>query len=115
MKVTIQLIDDIGDVFAGEAVLERVSGNGQTTVQVESKPNQRPSAKVNCPSAIERLWKMERFKKPLSFLDVKAALAGEGYNFPQNTVMMALQSAVYLTRRGGRGNYTWTQRYPFNN
>jgi len=115
MKVTIQLVDDAGNLFAGDAVLERVSGNGETSIHVESKSNQRPSAKVSCPSAIDRLWKKEKFKMALSFPDVKSALAGEGFSFPRNTVMMALQSAAFLTRHGGRGNYTWTQKYPFNN
>jgi hypothetical protein len=114
MKVTIQIVDDSGNVFAGEAVLDRISNNGQTTVRVESKSNNQPSTKVTCPSAIERLWKKEKFKQALSFPDVKAALGQEGYSFPRNTVMMALQSAAFLTRHGGRGNYTWMQKYPSN-
>ena len=115
MKVTIQLVDASGNCFAGEAVLERVSANGQTTVRLEPKPDQqRPAAKVTCPSAIDRLWKKEKFKQALSFPDVTAALADEGYSFPRNTVMMALQGTAFLTRHGGRGNYTWTQKYPFN-
>jgi len=43
MKVTIQLVDDAGNLFAGDAVLERVSGNGQTSIHVESKSNHRIS------------------------------------------------------------------------
>ncbi len=113
MKATIQIIDDDGNIFAGEAVLDRVSSDGQTTVHVESKRDQRPSTKVTCPSAIDRLWKNEKFKKALSFPDVTAALGDEGYSFPRNTVMMALQSAAFLTRHGSRGEYTWTQKYPF--
>jgi hypothetical protein len=115
MKVTIQLIDDAGNLFAGDAVLERISGDGQKTPHAESKSVQRLSAKVTCPSAIDRLWKKEKFKQALSFADVKASLTDAGYSFPRNTVMMALQSAAFLTRHGGCGNYTWTQKYPFNN
>jgi hypothetical protein len=68
---------------------------------------------MSCPSALGELWKDEKFKQALSFPDIQAALGIEGYNFPRNTVMMALQSADFLTRRGGRGNYTWTQKYPY--
>ena len=115
MKVTIQLIDDAGNLFAGDAVLERISGDGQKTPHVESKSVQRLSAKVTCPSAIDRLWKKEKFKETLSFPDVRTALGDEGYSFPTNTIIMALQRAAFLTRQGGRGNYTWRQKYPFKN
>jgi hypothetical protein len=113
MKFTIQLVDDAGNLFAGEATLEPVSGNGDIQVPDKNSANDRVSGKVKCPSAIECLWKKEAFKRALSFQDIKTALAEEGYNFPMNTLMMALRSAVFLTRRGARGDYSWTQKYPF--
>jgi hypothetical protein len=114
MKLTIQLVDDAGHVFAGEALLERISGKAEKQVHKESSTNERNPGKVKCPFALECLWKKEKFKQALSFLEVKTALTTDGYNFPMNTLMMALQNASFLTRRGGRGNYTWTQKYPFN-
>jgi hypothetical protein len=114
MKITIQIVDGTGNVYAGEAVLEHVSGDRRGVNRVKSKPR-NPSSKVSCPSAINGLWKKEKFKQVRSFVDVKAALAEDGYNFPRNTVMMALQSAAFLTRHGGRGSYVWTQKYPFTN
>lgn len=115
MKLTVQLVDDAGNLFAGEAILQPVSGNGEVESRKERNTDERSSGKVKCPSAIELLWKRAGFKAGLSFQDVKTALAEEGYNFPQNTLMMALQSAVFLTRRGTRRNYTWMQKYPPGN
>ena len=115
MKLTIQLIDENGHAFAGEAVLQRVSGTRQTVARAEPRTERSNSTKVTCPSAIERLWKKEKFKQSLSLPDVKAALAVEGYSFPGNTVSMALQCASFLTRHGGPGDYTWTQKFPSTN
>ena len=115
MKVTIQVVDDAGNIFAGEATLDRISGDGKTQVRQKAKGQRPIGGNIKCPSAIERLWKDEQFRQALSFQAVKSALAGQGYNFPRNTLMMALQSAAFLTRRGGRGSYTWTQRHPFTN
>ena len=115
MKLIIQVVDDAGNVFAGETTLEPISADGKAQVHKQPKTDEHIPKRVKCPSVIERLWKKEKFKEALSFLDVKTALAGEGYNFPKNTLMMALQSAAFLTRRGGRGNYSWTQKYPCNN
>ena len=114
MKITIQLVDNVGNVFAGEAILEQVKAVGEIRVHKESKSEASTSGKVTCASAIEQLWKKGKFKPERAFQDVKAALEEDGCDFPTNTIIMALQRAAFLTRHGGRGSYTWRQKYPFN-
>jgi hypothetical protein len=115
MKLTIQIVDDAGNVFAGHAILERVSSDEKPQAHKKPQAEARTTGKVTCSSAVERLWKKEKFKQALSFQQVKAAFEEVGCDFPTNTIIMALQRAAFLTRHGGRGSYTWRQKYPFNN
>ncbi len=61
-----------------------------------------------------RLWQSGEFKSLVSFADIKAKLSQEGFNFPDNSLMMALTRASFLTRRGSKGSYQWSQRHPYN-
>jgi hypothetical protein len=107
MKIQIEVFADDGSVFRGEAILQRIS-----KTQSNSKPTLK--AKVNCPMAIARLWQGGEFKSPISFSQIKSHLTGDGFNFPDNTLMMAISSAGFLTRRGSKGSYKWSQRHPYN-
>lgn len=111
MKAQIELITDDGTLFRGEAILVRA-----TTGPARSKPGSAPakSSKVNCPQAVRHLWEKGKFRSPLSFSDVKKELSLGGFNFPNNTLMMAFSMTDYLTRRGSKGSYTWSQRHPYN-
>ncbi|MGA2242791.1 MAG: hypothetical protein ABSH11_12270 [Verrucomicrobiota bacterium] len=109
MKIRIEVVTDDGTFFQGDAVLARVAKARTPTTPV--KP---VKTKVKCPEAIKRLWQAGQFKSPLSFADIKTGLSQEGYNFPNNTLMMALTNANYLTKRGGKGSYQWLQRHPYN-
>ena len=109
MKIRIEVTADDGTIFQGDAMLTRVAKARKTSISVEPT-----KTKVNCPEAIKRLWQGGQFKSPLSFAAIKAELTQEGFNFPNNTLMMALASANYLTKRGSKGSYQWSQRHPYN-
>jgi|ERR1700733_5442405 len=115
MKAIIQIVDDAGNAYASEIVLQKVRPNGNISAKsttTSSKTGGVSTAKITCPAAIERLWKNGKFKQPLAYPDVKVGLSGEGFNFPRTTVMMALARAAFLTKRGAQGTYTWTQKFP---
>jgi len=114
MKLSVQIVDDAGNVYTGETHLQLTAGNGSVQNRPTVPPKKASNKTVKCPSAIERLWRAEKFKQSQSLTAIQATLALEGFNFPSNTVMMALQNAEFLTRRGERGNYAWSQKYPFN-
>jgi hypothetical protein len=109
MKIRIEVIADDGTVFQGDAMLARVTKTRKASTSAEPT-----KTKVNCPEAIKRLWQREQFKSPLSFAGIKTELTQEGFNFPNNTLMMALANANYLTKRGSKGSYQWSQRHPYN-
>jgi hypothetical protein len=110
MKIQIEVVADDGAIFRGEATLKRATGKPIRPIAATSvKPG-----KTNCPAAIGELWRKGNFKSALSFSDIKQELADGGFNFPDNTLMMALAAAKYLTRRGAKGSYTWSQRHPYN-
>lgn len=110
MKIQIEVTDDDGIIYRGDAILTRVGSGAKKYSPALAKA---PGKKIKCPEAIKRLWQNGQFKTSLSFPDVKARLAGDGYNFPNNTLMMALTNAEYLTKRGGKGSYQWSQRHPY--
>src|SRR6266536_4335264 len=97
MKVKIELITDEGAVFHGDANLIRVTSR---STQTRISPSPLKSGKVSCRDAVRQLWQKGKFGPALSFSDVKNELAKDGFNFPNNTLMMALSTATYLTRRG---------------
>jgi hypothetical protein len=115
MKAIIQIVDDAGNAYAGEIVLQKIRLNGEISAKstaTSSKAGRISTTKITCPAAIERLWKKGKFQQPLAYPDVKKGLSGEGFNFPRTTVMMALARAAFLTKRGVQGTYTWTQKFP---
>jgi hypothetical protein len=108
MKVRIEVIADDGVVFHGEAVLRKAKRKAHP-----SKKDVQARA-LRCPDAVRQIWQQGAFKAPLSFASIKAALSGDGYHFPDNTLMMALTNTTFLTKRGSKGSYEWAQRHPFN-
>ena|ERR1017187_3682735 len=110
MKVRIEVITDDGMVFHGETRLMGAEKREPTPARV----HEPKSGKVKCPEAVRGLWQRGKFKSSSAFAMIKDELSQSGFNFPDNTLMMALSSARYLTRRGSKGSYTWSQRHPYN-
>ena len=111
MRIRIEIETD-GGTFRGDAKLVRINGPRQ---RAPTLTKQTKGGKVSCTDAIKDLWRKGKFKSALSFAVIRNQLSdGPGYNFPDNTLMMALSGANYLTRRGTKGSYTWSQRHPYN-
>ncbi|MDE2590911.1 MAG: hypothetical protein KGL95_14745 [Patescibacteria group bacterium] len=62
--------------------------------------------------AIDILYHDHFFKTGKTFSDVTKKLADDGFHFKGGSVQFALDSAEYLDRKGGKGNYHWLQKYP---
>src|SRR5262245_60549468 len=99
MKIRIEAITDDGTIFRGDATLTRAKAT-----RIATKPSVK-GGKVKCPEAISGLWRNGKFKSPATFADVKTSLSHAGFNFPDNTLMMALTNAPYLTKRGAKRSY----------
>ena len=110
MKIRIEVITDDGMVFHGETELVRA----QKHEPAFPRAHETKTGNVKCPDAVRDLWQKGKFKLSSSFATIKDELSQSGFNFPDNTLMMALSSARYLTRRGSKGSYTWSQRHPYN-
>ena len=65
------------------------------------------------PESLKMLWKDKVFIKARDYQSIEQALEKRGYNFTDKNLMMALGSSRFLTRRGNRRNYKYTQKYPF--
>lgn len=65
------------------------------------------------PDALKILWKDKVFLKSKGVRTIEAELEKRGYNFNDKNLMMALKSSKFLTRKGGRGNYFYVQKYPY--
>ncbi|GAH54912.1 unnamed protein product [marine sediment metagenome] len=63
--------------------------------------------------ALKILWKEGFFKEWRKFPEITIYLAKRGNNFPPPDLGMVLKFAKHLTRRGKRGSYEYTQKYPF--
>jgi len=111
MKIHIQITSDDGITYYGEAVLQK-HGEKKKRPVVESSAKP-PSHK--CPDIIAILWQKGHFKQALSIADIKKALDATGHSFTTQNILMVLPRAKFLTRYGGRGSFTWKQKYPFHN
>lgn len=110
MKLRYEIVMDDGVLYTGEAVLHKQAGKAvaQKPIRVKEMPKV-----VKCPAALKLLWERGKFKSRLSLSDVKAALKdGGGYDFPDNTLFVALSRSAFLTQKGAKGSYTWGQKYP---
>ena len=110
MKIRIEVITDDGMVFHGETKLVRAPKREPAF----PRAHETKTGKVKCPDAVRDLWQKGKFKSSSFFATIKGELSQSGFNFPDNTLMMALSSARYLTRRGSKGSYAWSQRHPYN-
>lgn len=68
---------------------------------------------TDAPDALRLLWKAKFLLNEKTMPEIAKKLQDLGYNFPANTLSMALGKAKFLTRKGSRGTYTFVQRYPF--
>jgi|GEM_PF-2147143 hypothetical protein len=112
MKVTVPVEDDSGGQFSGEAVLKPRS-KGATAIRREKAPAYvRASNKPPKPKhVLKGLHEKGVFKAEKTFAAIEQEVANLECNFPRSTLMMALGSARFLTRRGTKGNYRWIQKY----
>ena len=111
MKVTVVLEDDSGRRFEGQAVLKgrgrrakAHSDQGATGPVAESAPR-KPK------QALARLHVSGFFKVERKFKEIEIELSKLQCNFPKPTLMMALGSTRFLTRKGLRGNFGWVQKF----
>jgi hypothetical protein len=110
MKVSVVVEDDSGHKFHGEVELKPQRKSGKSAHS--PKAVARASVKgVSAPAAVRVLWEKGKFKTAQTFGEIERELGELEYNFPKNTLTMALGSAAYLTRRGARGSYRWIQKY----
>jgi len=65
------------------------------------------------PDALKLLWKETAFLKPKDVRTIEGELERRGYNFNDKSLMMALRSAFFLTRKGIRGHYKYVQKHPY--
>jgi hypothetical protein len=110
MKLRIELNDDNGALYVGEAELRRSVGK-----KARAKPEVpgKRDVRVTCGVALQHLWASGQFKQAMSLKQIAAALSKDGgCNFRTEALLMALSRAKFLTRRGAKGSYTWIQKYP---
>jgi len=92
---------------------ERVTRLEEAVLRSSQKSRSNKNSDLgNCSKAIESLWKEKVFSQPKRISEVKKELTARGYNFSDPTIAMALKSAVYLTRKGKRGDFSYVQKYP---
>lgn len=109
MKLKIEVIDESGARYVGEATVYR---NNRKT-QNSSAPALAQDVRLTCSVALQQMWQLGRFKQALSRKRITEALSARaGYNFTGEALSMALSRARFLTRRGSRNSYTWIQKYP---
>ena len=111
MKLKVEIITDDGSIYVGEALLHDRKGKPSP---IESVISKTPSRVVKCPNALKLLWARGQFKSQLSLSEVKTVLKDiGGYTYPDSTLSMALSKASFLTQKGTKRSYAWTQKYPY--
>ena len=87
---------------------ERVTRLEEAVLRSSQKSRSNKNSDLgNCSKAIESLWKEKVFSQPKRISEVKKELTARGYNFSDPTIDMALKSAVYLIRKGKRGDFSY--------
>jgi len=87
---------------------ERVTRLEEAVLRSSQKSRSNKNSDLgNCSKAIESLWKEKVFSQPKRISEVKKELTARGYNFSDPTIAMALKSAVYLIRKGKRGDFSY--------
>lgn len=110
MKIRIELADDNGVLYVGQAELHR---RNRTKVSVSPAITRKSQSRVTCGEALRRLWQSDQFRHALSLKQIAEALSKSGgYNFRGEALLMALSRTNFLTRRGSKGSYVWIQKYP---
>jgi hypothetical protein len=65
--------------------------------------------------ALKFIWEIGFLKSWKKLAQFEEKFSQKGYHFSNAELGMALKRAKYLTRRGGRGNYEYIQKYPYVN
>lgn len=110
MKVSLVVEDDAGRKFHGEVKLKSQRGTAKPAHSSKAVAH-NPATAIKATGAVRILWEKGAFKAAQNLSAIEKELGDLDYNFPKNTLTMALGSAKYLTRRGARGNYRWIQKY----
>lgn len=76
-------------------------------IQLEKNKN-KPKYPIN------NLYHNDFFKTAKTLGEVAKKLDDDGFHFKSGSIQYALDSAKYLNRKGGKGNYRWIQKYPPN-
>jgi hypothetical protein len=106
MKVQVRVSEN-GKTYEGEVVLAEVRSRSGKREAPAAKPRpSRPS------EALDSLYKKGFFRTERTLGSAVEQLGKDGYNFSRPSVLMALQSRVFLQRRGAKGSYRFVQKYP---
>jgi hypothetical protein len=68
---------------------------------------------TNAPDVLRILWKDRVFLSRKTLQEIGDTLSKRGSDFPANTLALALSSAKYLTRSGGKGHSGCIQKHPY--
>ena len=112
MRISVLVEDDLGHKFQGEAVLQPQRKASAAPRQRSTSSHSASSGKPPKPKhALKMLYEKGVFKTDQTFGAIEVELGRLEYNFPKPTLMMALGSVPFLTRRGAKGSYRWVQKY----
>lgn len=112
MKVSVLVEDDSGQQYRGEIILKPHHRGKMATSQEKAAGHAHASSKPPKPKhALRTLHEKGVFRTEKTFGAVEQEVAKLECNFPKPTLMMALGSAPFLTRRGTKGNFRWIQKY----
>ena len=118
LKHIIKLLEDQGvKISKIERILELQQKNlEQVKIDKSVKTGKKNSSAVENnrkpPYQINNLYKHNFFKTEKKLGEVYKKLNEDGFHFKKGSIQYALDSADYLDRMGGKGNYRWAQKYP---
>ncbi len=108
MKVQI-VVTHQGKSFQGEFELSAAPAKKTAKVKEPSSVEALPTRPGE---AIEQLYERSFFKVARTLADTMGELEKKEYNFNRPSVLMALQRAQFIQRRGRKGSYKFIQKYP---
>lgn len=76
-------------------------------------PKENRKIVISATGRLQHLWKSGLFRSAKKISEIDTALAEQGYNFTAAELGMALKRALYLTRKGSRGTFTYIQKGPY--
>ena len=104
MKITINIKDENGNFYEGEAILKKIKKQSrQVSTTIKKKT---PSTEIKL------LYQENYFSEERKLIDVTKKMKDKGYNFGRSSIYMALIGAEYLKQIGRKGKFRFIQKYP---